>query len=64
MMMNCRQATQLMSEAMDRRLSIVEHFRLRMHSSMCSGCRNYRQHMRLLRAASEHVKQGRIQENE
>ena len=64
MMMNCRQATRLMSEALDRRLSVGERLALRLHNSMCSGCTHYRQHMHLLRTVSEHVKQGRIQDND
>lgn len=40
-MMNCHQATRLMSEARERRLSLTEKLALRFHQSMCAGCRRF-----------------------
>lgn len=40
-MMNCQHATRLISEAQDRQLSVVEKVRLKFHTMMCSGCRNF-----------------------
>jgi predicted anti-sigma-YlaC factor YlaD len=40
-MMNCKQATQLLSEKLDRTLSTKEKLALRMHIAMCSACRKF-----------------------
>lgn len=40
-MMNCRQATRLISESQDRALSLPEKLVLKMHVMMCSGCKNF-----------------------
>lgn len=49
MMMNCRQATELMSQQMDRPLTTKERLALRFHLMMCSGCRNFDHQMHDLR---------------
>lgn len=48
-MMNCRQATHLLSEAQDRTLTVSERIHVRLHCMMCSGCANYDKHMDALR---------------
>lgn len=48
-MMNCKQATRLLSEAQDRQLALRERLSLRLHTSMCTGCRNFGQQMNNLR---------------
>jgi len=48
-MMNCQQATQLLSEAQDRNLSLTERASLKMHTMMCSGCHNFSRQMQTLR---------------
>lgn len=50
-MINCKEATQLMSQAMDRRLPLGERLLLRLHLVICSGCANAERQMRLLRRA-------------
>lgn len=50
-MMNCREATALMSQQQDRRLKPVEWIGLRLHVMICNGCANYRRQMATLRAA-------------
>jgi len=40
-MMNCQQATRLMSEAQERTLSFRENVALRLHLLICSGCKNF-----------------------
>ncbi|WPL17476.1 hypothetical protein Thiowin_02495 [Thiorhodovibrio winogradskyi] len=42
-MMNCRHATRLMSEDLDRPLSRRERLAPRFHLMMCGGCRQFRQ---------------------
>ncbi len=48
-MLNCRQATQLMSLRMDRKLGVRQKLGLRLHLMMCSGCRNFDRQMDFLR---------------
>lgn len=52
MMLNCDNATQLMSEAQDRALTRSERIALMVHKSMCSGCRNFDRQLPQLRAAA------------
>ncbi|MBK5970215.1 MULTISPECIES: zf-HC2 domain-containing protein [Thiorhodovibrio] len=49
--MNCKEATHLMSEDLDRPLRWHEQVALRFHLMMCSGCRNFRTQIGFLRAA-------------
>lgn len=51
--MNCREATRLMSESMDRKLSAPEQLSLRLHIVICSGCRNFRGHMSAMRQIAQ-----------
>ena len=57
-MLNCKQASHLLSEAQDRKLDLSEGMPLRLHLLMCDGCRNYRQQLDFLRAASRQIKDG------
>jgi hypothetical protein len=50
-MLNCKEATRLMSDEMDERPTLHERNRLRLHLITCSGCRNYRRDLQLLRRA-------------
>ena len=50
-MMNCKQATQLMSQAQDRSLNRSEHLSLKLHLIMCKGCSNYNKHLDFIRKA-------------
>lgn len=49
--MRCKDASRLVSEGFDRRLSLAELLRLRTHLAMCRGCSNYRRQMLFLRRA-------------
>lgn len=40
-MMNCKQATRLISESQDRSLSLTEKMSLKVHVMMCTGCKNF-----------------------
>ncbi len=57
-MLNCKQATELLSEAQDRALPLGERLPLRLHLYMCVGCRNYGRQLDLLRAATRELKTG------
>lgn len=50
-MMTCKRATQLMSEELDRPLSLRERVMLGLHLMMCSGCTHFRRQMSFLRRA-------------
>ena len=40
-MLNCQQATRLISESQERTLSLQERIALKMHVMMCTGCSNF-----------------------
>lgn len=48
-MLNCTEATRLFSESQERKLDFKERMSLKMHSTMCSGCRNFGEQMKALR---------------
>ncbi|NIF79307.1 zf-HC2 domain-containing protein [Paraburkholderia sp. Cy-641] len=51
----CKNITRLLSDALDRSLTSGEWLAIRLHLPTCSGCRNYRKQIRLLRAAAHTV---------
>ncbi len=57
-MMNCKKATQLLSEAQDRELSLTDRAALKIHLMMCSGCTNFSQHLNLLRRFTQSYAHG------
>ncbi|MCA0894742.1 zf-HC2 domain-containing protein [Microbulbifer agarilyticus] len=48
-MMDCKQATRLLSEQQERNLSRREKLALKFHVFMCKACRNFGQQMGTLR---------------
>jgi len=48
-MMTCKEAVRIMSEGMDRELSLPERLALRFHKIFCAGCRNYGKQIAFLR---------------
>lgn len=50
-MMNCREATRMLSEAGERRLGLGERLSLRLHLALCGACRRFGQQVGLLRQA-------------
>jgi predicted anti-sigma-YlaC factor YlaD len=59
MMMNCKQATALLSQQMDRPLTLRERMSLRFHTMMCSGCSNFDDQMHDLRQITRVYAKGR-----
>jgi predicted anti-sigma-YlaC factor YlaD len=49
----CKNITRLLSDALDRSLTTGEWVAIRLHLPTCSGCRNYRKQIRLLRTAAQ-----------
>lgn len=56
MLMNCKQSTQLLSQALDRELNNSENIQLKIHLLSCKGCRNFRLQMDFLRSACQQIK--------
>lgn len=50
-MLSCKEATELISQGMDRRLSLAERMGLRLHLLICRGCRATEEHLDFLRRA-------------
>jgi len=51
-LVNCREASRLQSEALDRSLSASESSGLKLHLLCCRWCRRYGQQLRFLRIAA------------
>ena len=51
LMPTCREVHRLVSEGMDRDLSLVEHTRMRLHLMVCDACTRFNGQMALLRKA-------------
>ena len=51
MMLSCKEASRLMSEALDRKLALRERFALRFHIVICAGCTRVEKQFAFLRRA-------------
>ena len=49
MMLSCKQVTRLVSQGLDRDLSLGERTMLRFHFAICEGCRNVNRQLAILR---------------
>ncbi|WDR87828.2 zf-HC2 domain-containing protein [Burkholderia ambifaria] len=49
----CRDVTRLLSDALDRSLTLHERLQVRVHLPACSGCRAYRGQIAVLRTAAQ-----------
>ena len=54
-MLNCKQVSELVSQSLDRRLSLRERLGVRMHLLMCDMCRRYRRQLLFLSRASRRL---------
>lgn len=54
----CKDVTRLLSDALDRRLTAGEWLAVGVHLPTCSGCRNFRKQIALLRSASQEFSSG------
>ena len=50
----CKEVHQLVSEGMDRRLTVVERVRKSLHLAVCEACTAFDRQMRLIRRAMQH----------
>ena len=51
MMLSCKEVTRLVSQGLDRELSLGERTMLRFHFVICRGCRNVNRQLAFLRSA-------------
>ena len=49
--LTCREASRLLSQSMDQKLTIAQRAALRVHLSACEACTRFGAHMHNLRAA-------------
>ncbi|HEX4797974.1 MAG TPA: zf-HC2 domain-containing protein [Burkholderiales bacterium] len=49
--LSCREASRLISQGMDRRLSFVERIALRLHLGICDVCTRFTRQMEFIRRA-------------
>jgi len=49
--MSCKEASRLLSQAMDQDLPLWERVRLRLHLVACDACRNFSRQLEFLRRA-------------
>lgn len=50
-MLNCKQASELLSQGQDRALTLRERLSVRLHLLFCAGCRNFSAQLGVMRAA-------------
>ena len=50
-MLDCKQTSQLISQSLDRSLTLRERFALRLHLLVCKYCKQFSQHMQTIRVA-------------
>jgi hypothetical protein len=51
-MLSCKEVTELVSQSIERRLSLREMLRLRMHLFVCTACSRFTRQMKFLHAAA------------
>ena len=52
-MMSCKEVSRLVSESLDRKLSIWQRMQVRMHLMMCGMCTRFRKQTLFLHAAAK-----------
>jgi hypothetical protein len=52
-MLNCKEATKLASQSLDRELSFRERVGIKIHYILCRACRSFLKQIRFLRLASQ-----------
>lgn len=55
-MMSCKQATELVSQSQDRKLTTRERAGLKLHLLICAGCKNYNKQISFIRQAMQQFK--------
>jgi hypothetical protein len=60
--MNCQKASQILSQSLDRKLSLRERLSLRLHLTICDACTAFGQHLKLMRMTVKKIT-GQVEEN-
>ena len=50
-MLDCKRTSQLISQSLDRSLTLRERFALKLHLFICKKCKQFSQHLQTLRVA-------------
>ena len=50
-MLDCKRTSQLISQSLDRQLTLRERFALKLHLFICKKCTQFSQHLQTLRVA-------------
>lgn len=58
MKINCKQASRLISDALDRPLSRGEYLRLRIHLFLCGNCTEFSRQLQLMQLAARKAGRG------
>lgn len=51
-MLNCKQNTELLSQALERPITLGEKISMRLHLLMCRGCRNFDKQLHFIHKAA------------
>ncbi len=55
-MLNCKEASVLLSQAQDRLLGLRERILMKLHLLICHGCSNFSRQLDLMRAAIRRIR--------
>lgn len=55
-MLTCKQASQLISQSLDRPLSLADRIKLRFHLFICDACTRFNQQLKQLRTAMQKLR--------
>ena len=56
-MISCKKATELASNSLDRKLSLMQRIKLKLHLFICHTCRNYVRQISFIRKAAPELDQ-------
>ncbi len=54
-MLDCKHNTELLSQALDRPVTLREKIAMRLHLMMCRGCRNFEKQLAFMRKAAREL---------
>ncbi len=54
-MLNCKQNSELLSQSLDRPVTLREKVAMRMHLMMCRGCRNFEKQLNFIHKAAREL---------
>jgi len=54
-MLNCKENTELLSQAQDRAVTLRERLAMRLHLLICHGCRNFEKQLGFIRKAAREL---------